>query len=187
MYNLLDLLENGRVLHDTHADELLCSPVLIENVVRELAKLLHVGSDKHLAELDKVAVVLVIDLHDTPRVRTTANLAAVKGLDNPVRANNRERDLAGNLLGLRNSLLVLVLVRRGLEDLNLVVGNVCEYLEHSTSLDIGRITPCNETYPGLEVSNLIVREGVCLRNDRNQVHPGVKLTHELDINRFEPR
>lgn len=131
-HHLLDLLEDGRVLHNTHADELLRSPVLIEDVVGELAKLLHVGPDKHLAELDKVAVVLVVDLHDTPWVCTTANLATVGSLDNPVRANNGKRDLAGNLLGFRNSFLILVLVRRGLEDLDLVVGDVREYLEHRT-------------------------------------------------------
>ena len=128
---LLDLLEHGRVLYDTHADEFLCSPVLVENVVRELAELLHVSTDEHLAELDEVAVVLVVDLNDTPRVRTTANLAAIWSLDNPVGANDSKRNLAGNLLGLRKGLLVLIFVCRRLEDLNLMVRNVREHLETS--------------------------------------------------------
>lgn len=45
----------------------------------------------------------------------------------------------------------------------------------------------NATHPGLEVGDLVIREGICLCNDWNQIHPGVKLTHKLDINRLEPR
>ena len=127
----LDLLEDALILDNTHVEQLLCSPVLVENVVRELAELLHVSTDEHLAELDEVAVVFVVDLNDTPRVRTTANLAAIWSLDNPVGANDSKRNLAGNFLGLRKGLLVLIFVCRRLEDLNLMVRDVREHLEPS--------------------------------------------------------
>ena len=41
------------------------------------------------------------------------------------------------------------------------------------------------THPSLEVGDLLVREGIGLGDDRNQVHLGVKLTHKLNINGLE--
>jgi hypothetical protein len=53
-----------------------------------------VSADEHLAELDKVAVLLVVDLDDTPGVRTATDGAAVGGLDAVVGTDDSERDLA---------------------------------------------------------------------------------------------
>jgi len=122
--NLLDFLEHRRVLGDTHAEQLLRSPVLVQNIVSVLAQLLHVCADKHLAELDKVAVVLIVDFNNTPRVGTTANLTAIGGVDKVVRADNSKRNLAGNLLCLGNGLLILVVISRCLENMDVVMGNV---------------------------------------------------------------
>ena len=66
--DVLDLLEDGRVLRDAHAEQLLRAPLLVQNVVGVLAELLHVRADEHLAKLDKVAVVFIVDLNHTPRV-----------------------------------------------------------------------------------------------------------------------
>ena len=186
--HLLDFLEDGRVLNDTHADKLLSTPVLIKNVVGVFPELLHVSPDKHLAELHEVTVVFVVDLDNTPRIRTATNLAAVRGVDNPVRTNNRERNFARNLLRLGHSFLIFVLVRRRLEDLDLVILDVRQHLPHVTGEYIEVAVGLKiETHPGLELGNLLVGEGICLGNNGNQVHFGVQLTHELDVNWLQTR
>lgn len=50
--------------------------------------------NQHLSKLDKVAVLLVVDLNGAPRVASAADLAAIGGLNDFVGANNGERDLA---------------------------------------------------------------------------------------------
>lgn len=124
----LDFLEYTGVLHDTHADQLLCTPVLVEHVVGVLAELLHVRTDKHLSQLDEVTMIFVVDLDDTPGVRATAHLTAIRGLHEPIRAHDGEGNLARYLLRLGNGLLVLVLVRWCLKDVNVVVVDVGQYL-----------------------------------------------------------
>lgn len=124
----VNLLKYGGILDNAHAQELLRSPVLVKDVVRVLPKLLHVGTDEHLTELDKVTVILIVNLDNTPGVGTTADFTTVWGRDNIVRTNNGERDLAGNLFSLGQRLLILVLVSGRLEDVNLMEGNICENL-----------------------------------------------------------
>lgn len=50
--------------------------------------------NKHLAKLDKVAVVLVVDLDGAPWVASAADVATIRGLNNLVGANNGEGNLA---------------------------------------------------------------------------------------------
>lgn len=58
--------------------EVLCSPILMENVISILSELFHICSKKHLGKLDKVAVVLIIDnLNNTPWISATTNLLTV--------------------------------------------------------------------------------------------------------------
>jgi hypothetical protein len=92
------------------------------------AQLLHVRSHEHLTELDKVTVLLVVDLHDAPWVSAPADLAAVQSADEVVRADDGEWYFARNLLHLRNGLLILVFVLRRLENVDVVVSNVGENL-----------------------------------------------------------
>lgn len=82
--HLLDLLEDTRILSDAHAEQLLCPPVLVENVVGVLPELLHVGADEHLAKFYEVTVFFVVDLNDTPWVGTATNFTAICSLDNLV-------------------------------------------------------------------------------------------------------
>ena len=126
--DLLDLLEYGGVLHDTHADQLLRSPVLVENIVGVLPELLHVRPDEHLAELNEVAVLLIVHLDDTPRVFATANFTAIWCLNKVVRAYYGERNFAGNLLRFSQRLLIFILVGWRLEDVDVVVSDVSENL-----------------------------------------------------------
>jgi hypothetical protein len=88
-----------------------------------------VRSDEHLAQLDKVAVLFVIDLDDTPGVPTPTNLAAIGSSDLGVGTDNGEGHLGHDLGILGDCLLIVELVARALEDVNLVVCNVREDLE----------------------------------------------------------
>lgn len=90
----VDLSEDGVILLVAHGDQLLRTVVLVVDVVGELAELLHVGADQHLTELDEVAVVLVVDLNDTPWVLASTDMATISSLDNLVRSDNGEGDLA---------------------------------------------------------------------------------------------
>lgn len=125
---ILDLLEDALVLYNTHADKLLCSPVLVENVVGVLAELLHIRANEHLPQFDEVTVIFIVDLHNAPRVRATAYFTSIRSLDKVVRADHGKWNLAGDFFSLGESLFVLVLVRWGLEDMDIVVSNVGEDL-----------------------------------------------------------
>ena len=72
----------------------------------------------------------------------------------------------GDLCVFGNSLLVLVLVRRRLEDLDIVMGDV---REDAT----------------LEVGDLVVGEGVGLGNDGNEVDFLVETAHKLNVDLLE--
>jgi len=87
-----------------------------------------VGPDEHLSELDKVAVLLVVDLDHTPWVAATAHLAAFWRLYLGVGANDSERHLGHDLGVLRNGLFVIQLVAGTVEDLDVVVMDVSEDL-----------------------------------------------------------
>lgn len=93
-----------------------------------LLQLFHVCADKHLAQLDEVAVLLVVDLDDTPWVAATADLAAFGSGDLGVGTDNSEGNLGHDLVVLGNGLLVVELVARALEDLDVVVLDVAEDL-----------------------------------------------------------
>ena len=81
-------------------------------------------ADEHLAELDKVAVLLVVNLNDTPWVATSADLAAIGTGDLGGSSDNCERNLGQDLVVLGNRLVVIKLVARTLEDLDVVVLNI---------------------------------------------------------------
>jgi len=82
------------VLGDSHAHELLRAVLLVQDEVGVLLELLHVGTDEHLSKLDKVAVLLVVDLDGSPWVRAAPDLASVGGSDDVVGSDDGKRDLA---------------------------------------------------------------------------------------------
>ena len=74
-------------------------------------------------------MVLVVHLNDTPGVRTSADLTTVGGYYDLIGTDDSKGDLAGNLLRLRKSLLILIVISRGLEGVDVVVSNIREDLE----------------------------------------------------------
>lgn len=124
----LDFLEDRGVLSNTHTQQLLRSPVLIENVVSVFPELLHVSANEHLPQLDKVAMIFIVHLHNAPGVRTTTDLATIGGSHKPIRANDSERNFASDFFCFRDGLFILVVVCGGLENVDVVEGNVRKYL-----------------------------------------------------------
>lgn len=124
----VDLLEDAGVLSDTHACELLGSVVLVQGVASVLLELFHVGSDEHLAQLDKVAVLLVVHLDETPWVFTSSDLAAVSAGDLGVGTDNSKGDLGHDLVVFGDGLIIIEFISGALEDLDIVVLDIGEDL-----------------------------------------------------------
>jgi hypothetical protein len=82
-----------------------------------------------LSKLNEVAVLLVINLDDTPGVSTATNLAAVGTSDLVVGTDNSEGNLGHDLVVLRDCLLVIELVSGALEDLDTMVLDIGENLD----------------------------------------------------------
>src|SRR5690606_6603944 len=101
----VDFLENAWVLGDAKRSKLLGPVVLVQGVRGVFLELFHVCANKHLAELDKVTVVFIVNLNDTPWVTTSANLASIWPSDLSVGTNNCERNLRHDLLVLSNGFL----------------------------------------------------------------------------------
>lgn len=127
----VDLLEDAGVLGNTHQGELVGPVVLVQEVVGVLLELLHVGADQHLAQLDKVAVLLVVDLDDTPGVATAADVTTVSSGHLGVGTNNGEGNLGHDLLVLSNGLLIVKLVAGAFEDLEGVLFDIGKDLKES--------------------------------------------------------
>ena len=79
------------------------------------------GSDEHLAQLDEIAVLLVVDLDKTPGVFASSDLAAIGAGDLRVGTDNSEGDLGHDLVVLCDGLVVVEFVAGSLEDLDVVV------------------------------------------------------------------
>lgn len=73
--------------------QLLGAECLVVDLGGGLDKVLEVGSEQKVSQIDEFAVVLILNVDDAPAVLTTADLLAV---DNDVllRANNRKRNQA---------------------------------------------------------------------------------------------
>lgn len=78
---LLDFLENGMILSDSHSQQFLTPIVLVQCLVRVFLQLFHVSPDQHLSQLDEVAVFFIVDFDRSPRVRTSSYLSTVGSRD----------------------------------------------------------------------------------------------------------
>jgi hypothetical protein len=83
-----------------------------------------VRPDEHLAQLDEVAVFLIVDLNHTPGVSAATDLAAIGSSDLGIGTDNSERYLGHDFRVLGDGFLVIKLVAGAFEDLDPVVGNV---------------------------------------------------------------
>lgn len=79
--SLLGLPKHALVLVHSHPLQLVRPIILVQDIIRILAQLLHVRANEHLAQLDEIAVLLIVDFNHAPRVGATPDLAAVRGVD----------------------------------------------------------------------------------------------------------
>ena len=96
---------------------LLCTICLVVVLLGGVDEVEHVGSDKDSAELLEVAVLLVLDLSDTPGILTALDGAAVVGLNVLLGANDGERHSVDQAVSVRHGGSIVVL-ERGLVDLD---------------------------------------------------------------------
>ena len=73
---------------------LLLTVVLVVKFLGRVDKIEHVGTDEERTELFEVAVLLIVNLNDTPWIRTPANLAAIGCIDKVIRTDYSEWDFA---------------------------------------------------------------------------------------------
>lgn len=92
---------------------------LVVQLLGGVDKVEHVCSDQDRSELLEVAVVLVLNLGDTPRVLATLDDAAITGLDILLGTNNGEGHGVHKAAGVLGSGLV-VFLDRGLVDLDVL-------------------------------------------------------------------
>ena len=137
-------------------------------------------ANEHLAELDEVTVLLVINLNDTPWVTTTADLAAIGAGDLGSGTDNSERNLGQDLVVLSNGFIIIELVTWPLEDLDVVELNVRKDLANMSVRGFKYRTKIF-AYSSLECGNLLIGQSISLGNDWTQVDLGMKPAHDLDV------
>lgn len=143
----VDLLEDTWILGNTHLGELLGPVVLVKRVVGMLLELFHVGADEHLSEFDEVAMLLIVDFDNAPRISSSANLASIGSCDFGIGTNDGERNLGHNLGVLGDRLLVVELVARALENLNVVVLDICQ--------NLGSLLVCEEPIQAIKLTRCL--------------------------------
>jgi hypothetical protein len=87
-----------------------------------------VGSNEHLAQLDEITVLLVVDLDETPGIFASSDLAAISAGDLRVGTDNSEWDLGHDLIVLCDRLIIVEFITGTLEDLDVMVLDIGENL-----------------------------------------------------------
>lgn len=141
----------------------------------------HVGSDEDGAQLLEVAVLLVLDLGNAPRVLSALDGAAVVGLHILLRANDREGHGVDEAAGVLHGGSVVVLERRRV-DLDALSINHLAHLQTVSISVHGRSCP---TYPLLEPRKVRGAQCVGLGHDGNQVDACAELLHNLNVERLQ--
>lgn len=164
------------------SQKLLGTEGLVVNLAGGLDQILQVRASQEVAQVDKLAVVLILHIDNTPAVLTAANLLAVD-YDGLLTADNREGDnvlhtmsdlppqntsrgLAYLDLSIDGSLLIVELV--------VIVGVHLQVVESKLLLD-----------PLLECLALFEGEGVGLGDDGNDVDNVRQLLQNNDIDGLE--
>lgn len=155
---------------------------LVVKLLSGVDKVEHVSSDKDRAELLEVAVVLVLDLGNTPGVLATLDDAAITSLDVLLGSDDGEGNGSHEAAGVLSGGLV-VLLDRGLVDLD-VLG--LDNGDNLNMLDMAcHRSHTESTYPLLELQEILGAEGIRLGDDGNQVDTRAQPLHDLDIEGLE--
>lgn len=110
---------SGTSLAELAGLHLLSAVSLVVQLLGGVNKVEHVCSDQDRAELLEIAVVLILNLGNTPRVLSALDNAAITGLDVLLGADNSERHGVHKAAGMLSGSLI-VLLDRGLVDLDVL-------------------------------------------------------------------
>ena len=145
---------------------LLLSVILVVKLFGRRDQVQHVRPDEERAQLAEIAVVLVLNLGNTPKVLTALDNAPIRGLNILSGADNGERHGIGEHAGMLCSSLVVGL-NRGLVNADAL---------------------CGDNLPDalLEDKEVILGEGVGFRNDRDEVDTRAKALHDLNVKWLQP-
>uniref|UniRef100_A0A1Y1LA43 Uncharacterized protein n=1 Tax=Photinus pyralis TaxID=7054 RepID=A0A1Y1LA43_PHOPY len=138
---------------------------LIVQLFCSVNKVEHMSSDQDGTKLLEVAVVLVLDLSNTPRVLTTLDDAAIVGLDVLLGTDDGERHSSHEASGVLSSSFI-ILLDRGLIDLDVLGFN-------------------NRDDSLLELGQVSRAQRVGLGNNRDQVDPRAEPLHDFNIERLQ--
>lgn len=141
--------------------QLLSTERFVVDLCRCLDQVLQVGAGKEVAEVYEFAVVLVLDVDNTPLVLATTDVLAINNNSPLGTDNGKGQELLDGLLCL-NFLAVILLI---------VVGVHAQVVELELLL-----------YSVLELSTLLHRQAVTLGNDRNDVDKLAKLLEDNNVN-----
>ena len=103
---------SGTGLAELASLHLLSSVCLVVKLLGGVDEVEHVGSDENGSELLEVAVVLVLNFGNTPRVLTSLDDASVASLDILLGTNDGEGDSGHQAAGVLGSSLIVLLDRR---------------------------------------------------------------------------
>lgn len=140
MEKLLDFFEYGLVLLDTHTHQFIASVILVKNVARLLLQFFHVRSistpvakgnvpDEHLSQLDEITVLLIIYFNDTPGVLSPPDDPSVFGFYGGVTSYDCKWHFRHDFTVLLNCFVVIEFIAGRLENLNLMMFDVCQDLD----------------------------------------------------------
>ena len=160
---------------------LLSAVSLVVKLLCCVDKVQHVGADKDRTELLEVAVFLVLDLGNTPRVLTTLDNTSIAGLNILLGTNNGKghggHQAAGVLCG-----SLVILLNRWLIDLDTLSFDDGTDLETTVSDDLGNMLRKRaNTHPGLKSRQVGGAESVGLGDNGDEVDARAEPLHNLDI------
>jgi hypothetical protein len=156
---------------------LLCAVCFVVVLLGGVNQVEHVGSDEDSAELLEVAVLLILDLGNTPGVLATLDCATVVGLDVLLGADDGEGHGVNQAVGVLHGGSIIVL-ERGLVDLNALSINDLADLQPLACVR-GFWPAC--TYPLLELVEVRGAQCVGLGDNGDQVDACAQLLHDLDV------
>jgi hypothetical protein len=105
----------GSCLAELAGLHLLGAVGFVVGLLGSVNKIQHVGADQDGTELLEIAVVLVLNLGNTPGILATLNDTAIVGLDILLRTNDGERHSSHQAAGVGGGVLIILLNRRGVD------------------------------------------------------------------------
>lgn len=162
---------------------LLSAVCLVVVLLSSVDQIKHVCADKNGAQLLKVAVLLILNLCDTPGVLTSLDGATVWSADVPLGSYHGEWHGSNQATSVLQASLIVFLERWGvdLDALSLNdISDLCKLIRLCSRQD-----SITATYAVLELGKVSWGERVSLGDDWDQVDAGAEALHDLNVKRLQ--